>query len=129
MKEQNLPLSVCQNSHLTNQQIQEISIKDLILDFNKNKLQDCVIFAGLEPMLQFDEILKFIIEFRKTNKEDIIIYTGYTELEIQDKIETLKQFDNIYLIVGRYKKDLPKIYDKVLKVELISNNQYGIKIS
>lgn len=122
-------MSVCQNSHLTNQQIQEISIKDLILDFNKNKLQDCVIFAGLEPMLQFDEILKFIIEFRKTNKEDIIIYTGYTELEIQDKIETLKQFDNIYLKVGRYKKDLPKIYDKVLKVELISNNQYGIKIS
>ena len=94
---------MCQNNHLTSQQVQEIDIKDLIMEFNKNKLQDCVIFAGLEPMLQFDEILNFITEFRKTNKDDIIIYTGYTELEIQDKIEMLKLFDNIYLKVGRYK--------------------------
>ena len=129
MIEQNLPLEICQNNHLSSTQTQEISIKDLIKDFNKNKLQDCVIFAGLEPMLQFDEIINFIKEFRKTNKEDIVIYTGYNENEVQDKIEILKQFKDIYVKFGRYMQGLPKVFDNVLKVELISNNQYAVKIS
>ena len=129
MREQNLPLTICQNSHLSSQETKEVYIKDLISDFDKNKLQDCVIFAGLEPMLQFEEIYNFIKEFRINHKEDIVIYTGYDELEIKDKIDMLKQFKDIYLKVGRYIKDLPKIYDSVLKIDLISNNQYAIKIS
>lgn len=80
-------------------------------------------------MLQIEEIINFISEFRKTNNEDIVIYTGYYEHEILYHIEKLSSFPNIYLKIGRYRNDLPKKYDDILKVELISNNQYGIKIS
>jgi len=129
LKEQCLSLGICQNSHINKIQTQESNIPDLIKRFNDNLLSECVIFAGLEPILQFDEVCSFIKEFRKTNNDDVVIYTGYYPEEIIDKIEILKKFKNIILKFGRYRNDLPKTKDDILKIEIVSNNQWAEKIS
>ena len=79
-------------------------------------------------MLQFEEILFFINEFRKTNKEEVIIYTGYYPHEIQWQIEKLKTFSNIIIKFGRYIKNSKPIQDNLLKIELVSENQFSKRI-
>jgi hypothetical protein len=91
-------------------------------------LSECVIFAGLEPMLQFEEIVFFINEFRKTNREEVLIYTGYYPDEIKYQIEKLKIFSNIIVKFGRYKGNSRPKQDMVLKVELASENQFAKRI-
>ena len=129
LKEQNLPISICQNSHLSESQIKESLITELIDIYDKNILQESIIFAGLEPMLQFSEVLNFIKLFRMNHNDDVVIFTGYYEHEIQEEIETLKKFPNIYLKVGRFLFNDKPIYDNIGKITLASSNQKFIKIS
>jgi len=128
LKEQNLDLSICQNSHLNLSCTNEILIKDLIAKYTNNVLSECVVFAGLEPILQFDEILNFIKEFRKIYTDDIVIYTGYYEYEIQNEVNMLKDFENIIIKFGRFVPNKPSIYDNILKIKLVSDNQYAKRI-
>lgn len=98
-------------------------------NYINNPLQECVIFAGLEPLDQFEEVLNFIKIFRKYKQDDVVIYTGYNKDEVIDKVETLKQHTNIIIKFGRFIKDSEKIFDDVLKLKLASKNQYAVKIS
>ena len=41
----------------------------------------------------------------------------------------LKQYKNIYIKFGRYVPNQNEHYDEVLGVKLVSDNQYGEKIS
>ena len=129
LKENNLPLSICQNNHTCSMETKLIDVEELVQEYNSNFLNDCVIFAGLEPMLQIDEILGFITDFRKSNHDDVVIYTGYYSNEITSQLEKLKCFENIIVKFGRYIPDSENIYDSVLGINLISNNQYAEKIS
>ena len=45
------------------------------------------------------------------------------------KINILKQYPNIIIKFGRFKPNQKSHYDDVLGVNLISDNQYGEKIS
>ena len=67
--------------------------------------------------------------FREKTLDDIIIYTGYNKNEIENSIEELKQFKNIFIKFGRFIPNQQKHYDNVLQVNLASPNQYGEKIS
>ena len=58
-----------------------------------------------------------------------MIYTGYYEEEISSILDTLKEYDNIIFKFGRFKPDQEKHWDEVLGVYLISDNQYGKKVS
>ena len=129
LKEQGLPISICQNSHLSELQIKESLITDLIDIYDRNILHESVVFAGLEPMLQFDEILNFIKLFRLHHTDDIVIFTGYYEYEIPEEIKALKKFPNVYLKVGRFILNDKPIYDSIGKITLASSNQKFIKIS
>jgi len=129
LKEKNLDLSICHNSQLPLENIIDISSDKIITRYLSNSISKAVVIAGLEPMLQFDEILEFIQEFRKESQDDIAIYTGYYENEIADKINLLKQYKNIIVKFGRFTPDNNKRYDDVLGVWLASDNQYAIKIS
>jgi pyruvate formate-lyase activating enzyme-like uncharacterized protein len=129
LKEKNLDLSICHNSQLALENIIDISSDKIITRYLSNSISKAVVIAGLEPMLQFDEILEFIQEFRKESQDDIAIYTGYYENEIADKINLLKQYKNIIVKFGRFTPDNNKRYDDVLGVWLASDNQYAIKIS
>ena len=102
---------------------------DIVNKYTENKLLESICIAGLEPFLQFEEVYNFISEFRKTNNDDVVIFTGYYPNEIESEIDKLKEFENIYLKVGRFIANSESVYDEVLGITLASSNQYGIKIS
>ena len=128
-KESNIPCSVCQNYPWSNNPIKEFDNKDIINMYLKDGLEESIVFGGLEPMLQFQELVSFIDEFRKISEDDIVIYTGYYESEIEKEIEVLKKYKNIIIKFGRYIPNRNSRYDDVLGITLISDNQYAEKIS
>jgi len=129
LKEQNLDISICQNSQLVLNNIIDIPTERLIKRYLNNPISKAVVIAGLEPMLQFDEVLEFVQEFREKSQDDIVIYTGYYENEVAEQIEKLKQFENIIVKFGRFIPNGNKRYDDILGVWLASDNQYAVKIS
>lgn len=129
LKEQDLPIDICQNCHTSNMENKLISVEDLIEKYNNNLLSSCIVFAGLEPMLQFDEIYGFIKSFRENNLDEILIYTGYYPEEIKQELLKLKQFKNIIVKFGRYVPSLESVYDPVLGITLVSSNQFAERIS
>jgi pyruvate-formate lyase-activating enzyme len=129
LKEQELDLSICQNSELIKQKNIDIPIHVIIDRYINNPITKAIIIAGLEPILQFDELIEFIKEFREASDDDIIIFTGYYPEEISNQINELVGFKNIIVKFGRYKHNSNKKYDQILGVWLISDNQFTLKIS
>ena len=128
--EQGLDKSICQNSEIAQQKNIEISADEIFSRYNSNPITNAIIIAGLEPFLQFGEIYELIKCFRNNEcLDDIVIYTGYYDYEISDEINMLKQFQNIIIKYGRFIPNQKSHYDDVLGVNLISNNQYGERIS
>ena len=128
-KELNLPCSICQNNGWSNSPIKEISNKDIVNEYLKNDITESIVIGGLEPFLQFEELMSFISTFRKSSNDDIVIYTGYYKTEIEDKIKLLQRFPNIIVKFGRYIPNRGSRFDDILGVVLASNNQYAEKIS
>ncbi len=127
--EQRLDISICQNSDLVKQKDIEIFDEEIIKRYINNPITQAVVIAGLEPMLQFDEILNFIKLFRQYSLDEIVIYTGYYPDEIREELNQLIKCKNIIVKFGRYIHNAPKTYDDILGVWLISNNQYAIKLN
>lgn len=115
----------CQNSPLVNSPIVEIEIEKLIKKYINNPISKSVVIGGLEPFLQFEELLALIKEFRKYTNDNIIIYTGYYDYEIKEKVDKIIPYNNIIIKYGRYKTNSPERYDKILGVKLSSSNQYA----
>lgn len=129
--EANIPIEVCINDSLRKSKIFETDDNETIEKYLSNPITEAIIFGGLEPFEQFDEVFSFIEKLRnKYNCEDtIVIYTGYYENEVQEYIDKLKQFKNIIIKFGRYIPDNKPHYDDILGVDLASDNQYAVKIS
>lgn len=128
--EQDLDNSICQNSEIAKQKNIEISADEIFSRYNSNLITDAIVIGGLEPFLQFEEVYELIKYFRDNNcNDDFIIYTGYYDYEISDKINKLKHFQNIIIKFGRFIPNQKSHYDDVLGINLISDNQYGEKIS
>ena len=128
--EQDLDNSICQNSEIAKQKNIEISADEIFSRYISNPITNSIVVGGLEPFLQFEEVYELIKCFRD-NKcvDDFIIYTGYYDYEISDKINKLKQFQNIIIKYGRFMPNHQPHHDKVLGINLISNNQYAERIS
>ena len=90
---------------------------------------DAIIFGGLEPLLQIEEVCGLIEYLREHNvKKDILIYTGYYLEEIDKSIiERLKKH-HVILKCGRYIPNRPQKFDKILGITLASDNQYGVQL-
>jgi hypothetical protein len=129
LKELNLPISICQNCELSNQKNIDFDINDLIDRYVNNDLTEAVIFAGLEPIDSFSDVLDFVDEFRKVSNDEIVVYTGFDESEIYDKITLLSQYKNVIMKFGRFIPNQEPHYDETLGVNLASNNQYARRIS
>lgn len=128
-KENNLLCSTCQNYPWSNNPIKQFK-DEIIIDMHlKDGLEEGIVIGGLEPFLQFQELLAFISNFRKVSDDDIVIYTGYYPSEIEKEISVLKKFSNIIIKFGRYIPNRPSKYDEVLGVTLASDNQFAEKIS
>lgn len=122
-------ICMCQNSEIAQQKTHQLSNSKIIKRYLNNSLTSAIVFGGLEPMLQFDELYDFIKEFREVCNDDIVIYTGYYENEIEEKINKLKEFKNIIIKFGRFIPGQRSHLDKILKVKLANKEQYAKKIS
>lgn len=115
----------CQNSALANGRIIDIPDDDLILRYLNNPLTQSIVFGGLEPFDQFEELKWFLKRLRGKYgcKDPVVIYSGYTEEELADRYIS---DPNLIVKVGRYLPDKPSKYDPLLGVTLASDNQYAV---
>ena len=120
---------MCQNAKVVLQPDVQVANSKIVSMYEQNKITQAIVFGGLEPFDTFEEMLALIQEFRTKLNDDIVIYTGYTESEISDKVEILKQFKNIIVKFGRYVPNTSARYDEVLGVHVASPNQYARRIS
>ncbi len=129
--EAGIPLSVCQNDGWRSRAPITIPTNDLIERYLKNPITGAIVFGGLEPFEQFEEIGWFIHALRTEYRceDDVVIYTGYYPDEIKKQIAALRAYKNIIIKFGRYIPNKPHRFDSVLGVELASDNQFAMKIS
>lgn len=122
-KENNCQL--CQNSQLAHSDKIDIPIDRLIELYDSNSLVSAIVFGGLEPFDSAEDLQCFIMNFRYRHSNTIVIYTGYTEEEIQEKFNWVYLYENIIIKYGRYIPNQKPHFDKILGVNLISDNQYA----
>lgn len=130
-KEAGIPLSVCLNDAWRGTATIAMGDEGIIERYLSNSITTTICFAGLEPFEQFDQVYNFIEKLRKDYNcnDTVLIYTGYNKEEIAERIEKLKDFDNIIIKFGRFVPDNPGRFDDVLGVHLASDNQYAERIS
>lgn len=130
-KEAGIPLSVCLNDAWRGTATIAMVDEGIIERYLSNSITTTICFAGLEPFEQFDQVYNFIEKLRKDYNcnDTVLIYTGYNKEEIAERIEKLKDFDNIIIKFGRFVPDNPGKFDDVLGVRLASDNQYAERIS
>lgn len=128
--EQNLNISVCQNSELAKADTIDYPIEKIFDRYITNPITSAVVIGGLEPFLQFGDVFALIKHFRSNEcNDDFVIYTGYYPYEIEREISQLKYFPNIIVKYGRFIPNGNEHFDEVLGINLISNNQYAERIS
>lgn len=120
--------TVCQNSKLAKSETMELDDDKIVKLYLDSDLTEAIVFGGLEPLDQFDEVLALIKKFRSQTRDPIIIYTGYNEEEVTDKIQELRKCKNIIVKFGRFIPNRQHVFDKLLGVELASDNQYSKRI-
>ena len=128
-KEQNIDISICQNSELANMTDIDIDLQKIVDLYMYNPITEAIVIGGLEPFYNSKDLLDLITLFRKFTLDDIVIYTGYYPYEICDELIYLSKFDNIIIKFGRFIPNQDKHVDNLLKVELASDNQYAVKLN
>ena len=110
--------------------IKEIEYSVIAKRYKDNTITTAIIIGGLEPFLQFDELIG-LVDYLRSNDvdDDVVIYTGYNKAEIIKEVEQLQIYRNIIVKFGRFIPNHPTHYDDVLKINLVSNNQYAERIS
>ena len=127
--ELNIPISVCQNSPLCLESAVDIDNNAIVDRYMKNPFTHAIVFGGLEPFDQFDELVDLIGALREKTNDDIVIYSGYYKNEIEDKVKLLSNYKNIIVKFGRYIPNKEKVFDSVLGVYLANEEQHAEKIS
>lgn len=130
--EAGISTDICQNEPLIkNTTIDEYDIDTIIKIYLGNPITKAIVFGGLEPMLQFEEVRLFIDKLRSEYHcfDPVVIYTGYRPEEIITQLNCLQKYDNIICKFGRYIPNSKPIYDEVLGITLASDNQFAEKIS
>lgn len=124
------PVAVCQNSHLANSASRDVNNRAIVGRYMQNPITSAIVFGGLEPFCQTEELEVLIRLFREDGVADpIVIYTGYEKHEIETDIQRLQQYPNIIVKFGRYRPGDEPHFDPVLGVKLASDNQYAEVIS
>ena len=122
---------VCQNSPLINEPIIDIDYDKIVDRYMSNPLTEAIVFQGLEPFDSSEDACKLVKAFRARTDDDIVIYTGRTleECDWQIRYFQKSNFKNIIIKFGRYIPGQKPHKDKILNINLASDNQYAVKIS
>ena len=128
-REAGMDEGLCQNSAIAKQPSVDIPAAKIAQRYIKNSITEAIIFAGLEPMVTFTDVISLVEELRRVTDDDIVIYTGYDRDEIQLYVNRLKSYKNIIIKYGRFIPNQPHHYDSVLGIELASPNQYAERLS
>lgn len=120
---------MCQNSDLVLSPNIDVDNQIIINRFLNNPITKAFVFGGLEPFDSWYDLIQLVKDIRNNIEAPIIIYTGYYKSEIENKIEELKHYKNIIVKFGRFIPDQRSHFDKILGVELASDNQYAEVIS
>lgn len=120
---------VCQNGTLATSLNIEVNIKQLVTRYMDNPITSAIVLGGLEPFDSWEDLFLLVKTMRAKCQDDIVIYTGYYKHEIEQYIKELIAYDNIIIKFGRFVPDSKSVYDELLGINLISNNQYALKIS
>lgn len=125
------PLSVCQNDGWRGCAPIDIRDEVIIKRYLQNPLTNSIVFGGLEPIEQYEEVLALIKMLREDYDchDDVVIYTGYYPEEISIILSMIQKYDNIIVKFGRYIPNMKSRFDEVLGVELASDNQYAVRVS
>jgi len=122
--------NICQNIDIVKQPTLNISDEVIVNKYIKNPITHAILFGGLEPFEQWEELIALIDKFRQFTDDDIVIYTGWNKTEIYEKIVYLfTHYKNVVIKFGRYIPNKKSRYDDILGVTLASDNQYAEKIS
>lgn len=127
--EAGIPIEVCQNNPWRGVPPIDIPDAQIVTRYLNNPFTSAIVFGGLEPFEQFDEMYNLIKLFREATDDTIVIYTGYYEHEIADEVEALSEFPDIIVKFGRYIPNRKSVYDPILGITLASDNQYAEPIS
>lgn len=120
----------CQNAPLLKEPVFELTPQEIYERYRNNPITHALVFSGMEPALQAQEVADVIAAFRNNGcMDDVVIYTGYETYEIQETLQLWQQQPNILVKFGRYiQGDEPK-YCALLGVTLASSNQLCLRIS
>lgn len=118
---------VCQNSALAHEPDINVDLETIWGLYSQNPLTKGFCCQGLEPFDSFMELFEFInfIRIEKQCKDEIIIYTGYDKGENMYVERFIRNYHNIIIKWGRYIMNQQPHYDKILGIQLASDNQYG----
>ncbi len=122
---------VCQNGALAKTPNIKISVDEVICKYIDNPITSAIVIGGLEPFDDFEQLKTFVeaLRIKHKNNDDVVIYTGYYPEEIQEFTRTLKSYKNIIVKFGRFIPNRMNVYDEILGVTLVSENQFAVKIS
>ena len=127
-KESNIPITVCQNHELINS-TKDVDVTSIIESYKNNSITEALVIGGLEPFDTFLDLLTLVDAFRQSCSDDIVIYTGYYPYEISNHLTYLCEYENIIIKFGRFIPNNNPHRDDVLGVDLISDNQYAVKLN
>ena len=118
---------VCQNSGLADEPDIEVSGEQIWKMYKDNPLTKAFCCQGLEPFDSFMDLIDFIafVRIYKRCDDPIIIYTGYNRDEDYIVERALRKYNNIIIKWGRYIMGHEPHHDKILGVDLASDNQYA----
>lgn len=126
---------ICQNGELAKAKSIVMPDDQIISRYMQNPITHAIVFGGLEPFDQINELCGLISALREAGcNDDVVIYTGYTKDELERALgfyfesERLPR-NNLIIKYGRYILGQQPHYDPVLGVYLASDNQYAERIS
>lgn len=137
--------NVCQNSELALAPTIDMDLVEIATRFYENPITEAVVFGGLEPFDDFNDMIELIKVFEALYRTealhrtcfdikgmpDIVIYTGYYPHEVEDLLLRLQNETTEAKIIvkfGRFIPDRPSRFSANLGVELASENQFAVPL-
>lgn len=120
----------CQNDKLKGTKPYEVEPSNIVYQYMSLPIVHAVVFGGLEPMEDIDNIVEWIKAFRQQTNDDIVIYTGdnIDSERVKNFISLVKEYPNIIIKAGAYYPGDEPHVDSVLGIKLASNNQKAYRI-